>query len=126
MIGRPLFLILVLVLTACAGRPCCTDYVVVTPVKLVPPTKQPSSSFGWLETDARDATAFRVKVGNKQYFELLDRVGSQNIVDELAFFSEREVTKRNYCGSGNAKTRDKGIYGPHTGEYVSLLVECVE
>jgi hypothetical protein len=126
MIRKLAFLLAVIVITSCASRPCCTDYVVVTPVELVPPTTHPGGTFGWLETNEEKPTTFRVEVGNKQYFELLDRVGSNNIAEELAFFSEKEVLKKGLCSTEKAITIEKGIYGPHTGEHVWLLVMCVE
>jgi len=117
-------LIFVSCLTACANRPCCTDFVTVTPVRYIEPTEAPNSQFGWVETESNVATAFRVNVGNRQYFELYDHVGEKYIVDELALYAEKQVVMRKFCTSGKAQTKRKGLVGPHTGEYVSVLVEC--
>ena len=126
MIGRVPILLLVIALVSCVTRPCCTDHVDVKPVILVPPTTHPGGTFGWLETDEEEPTTFRVEVGNKQYIGLLDRVGSNNIAEELALFAEKEVLKRDLCSTEKAITIENSIYGPQTGEYVWLLVMCVE
>jgi hypothetical protein len=115
-----------LVLTACASRPCCSDYIEVNPIKYVNQEEAVNSRFGWLDAEVNEAIAYRVRVGNKQYRELLDRVGEAEIIEKLALFAEDEVIKEGYCPSGETKTKIKGIYGPHTGEHVPLIVECVD
>jgi hypothetical protein len=114
------------VLTGCGSRPCCTEFLTVVPVRYVAPSAAPNSVFGWVEEDRDRASAFRVLFGNKQYFGLLDTVGEERIVDELARYAEAEVKRQGFCPIGIAITKNKGIYGPYTGEYVALIVECHE
>ncbi len=112
-------------LSACATRPCCTDYIKVIPITFVPYKDIPNSRFGWLETSAKNTSTYRVEFGNKQYFQLLDMVGEDHVIDELALFAEKEVQKKGFCKNMVARTKSKGIFGPQSGEYVWLIVECV-
>jgi hypothetical protein len=116
------------VLIGCISPPPATDYVIVEPVAYVSPpaTPVPNSSFGWLPVEATNARAFRVKVGNKQYLELLKRVGAENIKMELARFAEREVIAQKLCPTGAARTKTPQLVGPRNGEYLWVLVECVK
>jgi len=113
-------------LVGCNTPPPATDFVIVEPIRFVPqpPAPVPNMSFGWLPADMGNAEAFRVKLGNKQYFELLNQVGPERITTELALFAEREVVNRGACSSGVARTIRPQIVGPRSGEYVWLLVRC--
>lgn len=114
-------------LIGCTSSPPNTDFVIVEPVAYVPPpaTSVPNSSFGWLPVEAVNARAFRVKVGNKQYFEILKRGGSESIRAELALFAEREVIARKLCPSGAARSKTSQLVGPRNREYLWMVVECV-
>jgi hypothetical protein len=115
----------------CFGRMCDappnTGFVNVIPQRYVaPPTGlAPNAVFGWLTTDIERAEAFRVEVGNKQYFQLLEKVGPGRIKEELARFAEAEVVKRKLCASGVARTLTPQLVGPRSGEYMWVVVRCL-
>lgn len=121
------FALLVQALSGCASPPSNTDFVIVEPERYVPPPAAPipNFAFGWLPAEAANADAFRVKVGNRQYLELMKRVGPENIKAELALFAEKEVVARNFCPSRVARTKRPQVVGPRSGEYVWVMVECV-
>jgi hypothetical protein len=110
----------------CSTPPPQTDYVHVIPMQYIPPTGTGPSRFGWIPTDLAYAESFRVEVGNKQYFELLNRAGPEHIKDELARFAEGEVFSRGFCASGVARTERPQIVGPRSREYVWVGVKCVD
>jgi hypothetical protein len=114
-------------MAACVSAPPKTDFVTIEPLKYVPPPQQPvrDGRFGWLPTTAAEADAFRVRVGNRQYSELLDRAGPEGVAAELARFAEREVLSQNLCASGAARTMQPQIVGPRDGTNVWVLVECI-
>jgi hypothetical protein len=119
--------LLLAALVGCASPPPNTDFVIVEPIAYVPPPAMPvpNTSFGWLPAEAVNARAFRVKVGYRQYFEILSRVGSEGIKAELALFAEKEVIAQKLCPSGAARTKAPQLVGPRSLEYLWVVVECV-
>ena len=112
----------------CSTAPPDTDFVRVIPQKYFPPQSRADGSYGWFPVHASEADGYRVEVGNRQYFSILNRVGVDHVdlvKAELARFAEGEVVKRGFCPSGMAHTEVPQLVGPRNAEYLWVGVVCV-
>jgi hypothetical protein len=131
---RSICLIVLTALSACASIEPNSDYVIVEPVKYVPPPAAPIPNyrFGWVTTSVEDAQRFRVRIGDQRYHDLIQphrvngNIPLETAISVTAAFAEHEVISRHLCQSASVPAESRKLVGPQGPWEIWMYVECHE
>ena len=126
-----LFGLVIIITAACHGS---TDFIMIEPVRYVPPPPEPipDSSFGWIPTSPDDAERFVVRVGDITYQRIIEpykvngKITTDAAVSAFAAFAEREVVKHSYCSFAKVPEDARRLIGFNAPPEMYIAVECAK
>jgi hypothetical protein len=133
--NRASLLICVVVSAAvAAGCYAHTDFVVVEPVRYVPPPTAPVSNarFGWVRTTPENAERFKVRVGDLTYERIIEphkKSGTVTLEDATSAFSafaEAEVVRQKFCPAASTPADARRLIGSNTPPEMWIYVQCMQ
>jgi len=109
-----------------------TDFVVVEPVRYVPPPPAPTpgSTFGWVPADAGKADGFKVRVGDLTYQRIIEplkkdgEITREQAVSAFSAFAEIEVVRRQFCTAAFTPPEARQLVGSKTPPEMETYVRC--
>ncbi len=115
-----------------AGCYAHTDFVVVEPVRYVPPAAPVvNARFGWVNTTVDKAERFKVRVGDLTYQRIIEshkvrgEITHEAAISAFSNFAEAEVVRQKLCSAASTPADARQLVGSNTPPEMWIQVQCI-
>lgn len=106
-------------------EPVRTDFITLEPVRWVPMAADgiQREATGWVPAAAGDTRTWMMRIGTRQYEEMVGAAKGTEVRSRLTAYAAREVYERRLCAGGKVSLRTPPLLAESGGE-TSFVVEC--